>query len=55
MDADPPAQGVKIACRCGSFLHADKQGKVKVALARELAGFVWAMMTFPETLDPKAT
>jgi transposase len=24
-------------------------GKVKVALARELAGFVWAMMTIPET------
>ena len=24
-------------------------GKVKVALARELAGFVWAMMTLPET------
>jgi hypothetical protein len=28
-------------------------GKVKVALARELAGFVWAMMTLPET--PEAT
>jgi transposase len=26
-------------------------GKVKVALARELAGFVWAMMTLPETPD----
>jgi hypothetical protein len=26
-------------------------GKVKVALARELAGFVWAMMTLPETTD----
>lgn len=26
-------------------------GKVKVALARELAGFVWAMMTIPETAD----
>lgn len=29
-------------------------GKVKVALARELAGFVWAMMTIPETTDATA-
>ena len=29
-------------------------GKVKVALARELAGFVWAMMTLPETPDAAA-
>ena len=29
-------------------------GKVKVALARELAGFVWAMMTIPETPEAAA-
>lgn len=29
-------------------------GKIKVALARELAGFVWAMMTIPETPDATA-
>lgn len=29
-------------------------GKVKVALARELAGFVWAMMTIPEVPDATA-
>lgn len=29
-------------------------GKVKVALARELAGFVWAMMTIPEIPDATA-
>lgn len=38
----------KLTCR-GVF-----SGKVKVALARELAGFVWAMMTLPETPDAAA-
>lgn len=53
----------EVALRCLTRLHhkfwklAQRGvlgGKVKVALARELAGFVWAMMTFPETPDAKA-
>jgi len=52
----------EVALRCLTRLHHKfwkltrrgvAGGKVKVALARELAGFVWAMMTLPET--PEAT
>jgi transposase len=52
----------EVALRCLTRLHHKfwklarrgvLGGKVKVALARELAGFVWAMMTLPET--PNAT
>lgn len=50
----------EVALRCLTRLHHKfwkltrrgvAGGKVKVALARELAGFVWAMMTLPETPD----
>lgn len=50
----------EVALRCLTRLHHKFRrltcrevpgGKVKVALARELAGFVWAMMTHPETAE----
>jgi len=53
----------EVALRCLTRLHHKfwklarrgvLGGKVKVALARELAGFVWAMMTLPETPDVTA-